>query len=86
MIQTIGSLIGINLESISAVLNSTKTGPSRSATVTRDQNATPPRSNALPTCQLLDGDNTDDKSVINQVESDVRSLNDTDDEQSQGFN
>ena len=53
--------------------------------MTRDQNTTPPWSNVLPTRQLLDGDDTNDESVIDQVESDLRSPNDTDDEQSQGF-
>ena len=85
MIRTIGSLIGINPESFSAVLDPTKTRSSRNATGTRDRNATPPRSNTLPTRQLLDDDDTDGESVINQVESDARSLNDTDDKQSPDF-
>ena len=85
MIRTIGSLIGINPESFSAVLDPTKTRSPRSATGTRDRNATPPRSNTLPTRQLIDDDDTDGESVINQVESDVQSLNNTDDKQSPDF-
>ena len=90
MICTIGSLLGISHEAFSMVLGTTnpKSSPrpgSALSSTSKNRDATPPRSNVMNTRQILDGERTDDESVIRQLNSDVRSLNDTDEETDQDF-
>ena len=90
MIRTIGSLLGISHEAFSTVLGTTnpRSSPRPGSTLpsaSQNRDATPPRSNTMNTRQIMDGEETDDESVIRQLDSDVRSLNDTDEETDQDF-